>query len=72
MGARLGDLDSGVARYPMQTGNLTPKQFNNIINHESGLLGASETGSDMCDLIEHQVNDVHAAKAVCRILHGEN
>jgi acetate kinase len=33
MGSRPGDLDPGVAWYLMQTGNLTPQQFNNLINH---------------------------------------
>jgi acetate kinase len=64
MGTRPGDLDPGVAWYMMRTENLTPKQFNHIINHESGLLGISETSSDMRDLIERQTSDVRAAEAV--------
>jgi hypothetical protein len=36
MGTRPGDLDPGVAWYMMKSENLTPKQFNNLINHESG------------------------------------
>jgi acetate kinase len=64
MGTRPGDLDPGVALYLMRTENLTPKQFNNLINHESGLLGISETSSDMRDLIKRQSSDVRAAEAV--------
>ena len=64
MGTRPGDLDPGAAWYMMESGNLTPKQFNRIINHESGLLGVSETSSDMRDLIARQSNDVRAAEAV--------
>jgi len=64
MSTRPGDLDPGVAWYLMQAENLTPKQFNNLINHESGLLGVSETSSDMRDLIERQASDVRAAEAV--------
>jgi acetate kinase len=64
MGTRTGDLDPGVAWYLMQTENLTPKQFNNLINHESGLLGVSETSSDMRDLLDHETQDVRAAEAV--------
>jgi acetate kinase len=64
MGTRPGDLDPGVAWYMMQAGNLTPKQFNNLINHESGLLGVSETSSDMRDLLAHESEDVRAAEAV--------
>ena len=64
MGTRPGDLDPGVAWYLMQSENLTPQQFNRLINHESGLLGVSETSSDMRDLIEHEATDVRAAEAV--------
>jgi len=64
MGTRTGDLDPGVAWYLMRTENLTPKQFSNLINNESGLLGISETSSDMRDLLKRQENDVRAAEAV--------
>jgi acetate kinase len=64
MGTRPGDLDPGVAWYMLRSENLTPKQFDHLINHESGLLGVSETSSDMRDLIERQTSDVRAAEAV--------
>ena len=64
MGTRTGDLDPGVAWYMMQSENLSTDQFNRLINHESGLLGVSETSSDMRDLIKRQANDVRAAEAV--------
>ena len=64
MGTRTGDLDPGVAWYLMQHENLTPEQFNGLINHESGLLGVSETSSDMSDLIKNEATDVRAAEAV--------
>ncbi|MHB1590121.1 MAG: acetate/propionate family kinase [Sulfuricella sp.] len=64
MGTRTGDLDPGVAWYLMQSENLTPQQFNQLINHESGLLGVSETSSDMRDLIGQEATDVRAAEAV--------
>ncbi|MFO7541244.1 MAG: acetate/propionate family kinase [Thiobacillus sp.] len=64
MGTRTGDLDPGVAWYLMQHENLTPEQFNGLINHESGLLGVSETSSDMRDLIKNEATDVRAAEAV--------
>jgi acetate kinase len=64
MGTRPGDLDPGVAWYMMRSENLSPEQFNHLINHESGLLGVSETSSDMRDLIERQASDVRAAEAV--------
>ncbi|GAB3220407.1 acetate/propionate family kinase [Spirosoma arcticum] len=64
MGTRPGDLDPGVAWYLMQLEPLTPQQFNHLINHESGLLGVSETSSDMSDLLKQQSVDVRAAEAV--------
>lgn len=64
MGTRPGDLDPGVAWYLMRDGNLTPEQFNHLINHECGLLGVSETSSDLRDLLERQTTDVRAAEAV--------
>ena len=64
MGTRPGDLDPGVAWYMMKSENLTPKQFNNLINHESGLLGISETSSDMRDLLAKESDDSRAAEAV--------
>jgi acetate kinase len=64
MGTRPGDLDPGVAWYLMKSENLTPKQFNKLINHESGLLGISETSSDMQDLLAKENDDVRAAEAV--------
>lgn len=64
MGSRPGDLDPGVAWYIMQSENLNPKQFNNLINHDSGLLGISELSSDMRDLLVQETNDVRAAEAV--------
>jgi acetate kinase len=64
MGTRAGDLDPGVAWYLMRSGNLTPVQFNHLINHECGLLGVSGISSDMRDLIERQAGDIHAAEAL--------
>ena len=64
MGTRPGDLDPGVAWYLMQVNKLTPEQFNTLINHESGLLGVSETSSDMRDLLKRQASDIRCAEAV--------
>ena len=63
MGTRTGDLDPGVASYLLQVEKFTPQQFNNLINHESGLLGISETSSDMRELIKNKNTDPRAADA---------
>ena len=64
MGTRSGDMDPGVAWYLMKTQKLTPNQFNHMANHESGLLGISETSSDMRELLKSQKHDKRAAEAV--------
>ncbi len=64
MGTRSGDLDPGVVGYLMQSENLTAEQFNQLINHESGLLGVSGTSSDMRDLLANEATDARAAEAV--------
>ena len=64
MGSRPGDLDPGVIWYMMKSEKLSPEQFNMLINHESGLLGVSETSSDMHDLLGIQTSDIRAAEAV--------
>jgi acetate kinase len=43
---------------------MTTSQFYKMVNHESGLLGVSETSSDMRDLLDHEKQDVRAAEAV--------
>lgn len=64
MSTRSGDLDPGLAWYLSRVENVTAKQFHHMINHESGLLGVSETTSDMTELMRHETDDVRAAEAV--------
>jgi acetate kinase len=64
MSTRCGDLDPGVAWYMMQSENLTSEQFKHLINRESGLLGISETSSDLRDLVSREATDERAAEAV--------
>ena len=64
MSTRSGDLDPGLAWYFAQTEHMTAQQFHKMINHESGLLGVSETSSDLRDLLEKENTDIRAAEAV--------
>ena len=64
MSTRCGDIDAGIAWYLMQFEKLNAKQFNHLINHESGLLGVSETSSDMQVLMEIEDKDSRAAEAI--------
>ena len=43
---------------------MSAKQFNEMVNCQSGLLGVSETSSDMRYLLDHETEDVRAAEAV--------
>lgn len=63
MGTRSGDLDPGLAWYLMQVEKMTPQQFNQLINHESGLLGISGTSADMEEIIKNKSEDLLAAEA---------
>ncbi len=64
MSTRSGDLDPGLVNYLARTEKMTAPQFDRMVNHESGLLGVSETSSDMKDLLDHEGKDVRAAEAV--------
>ena len=64
MSTRSGDLDPGLAPYLARTEKMTTKQFYEMVNHKSGLLGVSESSSDMRDLLDHEKQDVRAAEAV--------
>ena len=64
MSTRSGDLDPGLAPYLARTEKMTTQQFYKMVNHESGLLGVSETSSDMRDLLNREKRDVRAAEAV--------
>ncbi len=64
MSTRSGELDPGLVWYLEQVEHLSPRQFNTMVNSESGLLGISETSSDMQDLLEREAEDVRAAEAI--------
>jgi acetate kinase len=64
MSTRSGDLDPGIASYLARTEQMTTSHFSKMINHESGLLGISETSSDMRDLLAQEAHDPRAAEAV--------
>ena len=64
MSTRSGDLDPGLAPYLARTEKMTTQQFYKMVNHDSGLLGISETSSDMRDLLNCEKRDVRAAEAV--------
>jgi acetate kinase len=64
MSVRSGDLDPGLLSFMARTERMTASQFDRMVNHESGLLGVSETSSDLRDLLAHEDDDVRAAEAL--------
>lgn len=64
MSTRSGDIDPGLVSFLARSERMTAEQFDRIINRESGLLGISETSSDMRDLLAKEAEDVRAAEAV--------
>jgi acetate kinase len=64
MSTRSGDLDPSLFPYFARTEQMTAKQFSVMVNHSSGLLGVSETSSDMRDLLAQEAHDIRAAEAV--------
>jgi len=64
MSTRSGDLDPGLISYLARTEKMGAKQFEEMVNFQSGLLGISETSSDMHDLLDRETRDVRAAEAV--------
>jgi len=64
MSSRSGDLDPGLMFYLARTEGLDAKQLNHMVSFESGLLGISETNSDVRDLLVREEKDVPAAEAI--------
>ena len=64
MSTRSGDIDPGLLSYFQMVEKMTIRQFHQMINQESGLLGISETSPDMGDLLASEKDDVRAAEAV--------
>jgi acetate kinase len=64
MSSRSGDLDPGLVSFMARNEQMTAMQFDRMVNHESGLLGISETSSDLRDLLSQETDDVRSAEAV--------
>jgi acetate kinase len=57
-------LDPGLMSYLASADAMTATKFQTLVNHESGLLGISETSADVRDLLEHESSDPRAAEAL--------
>jgi Acetate kinase len=68
MSTRTGDLDPGLVYYLARTERMTAAQFQQMVNHESGLLGVSGTSSDLRDLCAREYPTVWAGYTRCHPL----
>ncbi len=64
MSTRSGDLDPGLVSFLMRSAHLDVARFDHLVNHESGLLGLSETSPDVRELLAHEASDARAAEAL--------
>ncbi|PZO50095.1 MAG: acetate/propionate family kinase [Alphaproteobacteria bacterium] len=64
MSSRSGDLDPGLVSYLARSEQMNAAEFQEMVNHESGLLGVSETSADLRDLLAREGDDIRAAEAV--------
>jgi acetate kinase len=64
MGTRSGDLDPGLMSYLEMTEAMSAARFQTMVNHESGLIGISETSADVRDLLEREAGDERAREAL--------
>jgi acetate kinase len=64
MSTRAGDIDPGLFSFLARSGQGNTEEWDRMLNHESGLLGVSETSADMQDLLAKEADDVRAAEAV--------
>jgi acetate kinase len=64
MGTRCGAIDPGVLLYLMNGHGMDLKALEQLLTHESGLLGVSGISSDMCTLLENEKSDARAAEAI--------
>jgi acetate kinase len=64
MGTRSGDLDPGVLVHLMQEKGYDAERIDQLVNHESGLLGVSGFTPDMKTLLEQKESNPAASLAV--------
>jgi acetate kinase len=64
MGSRSGDLDPGLMSYLAINDAMNAMQFQTMVNHESGMLGISQSSADVRDLLDREAGDSRAAEAL--------
>lgn len=70
MGTRSGDLDPGVLIYLLSHQGYDAARLEHLVNHESGLLGVSQTTGDVKDLLARREYDERAVLAIDLFCHS--
>jgi acetate kinase len=70
MSTRSGDIDPGLPGFLARAAGVSTEQFERLINHQSGLLGISETSPDVRDLLACEDRDVRAAEAIALFVYS--
>jgi acetate kinase len=70
MGTRSGDLDPGLVRWLARERGFDADAFHELAHERCGLLGVSETSSDVRDLLARENDDPRAAEALELFCHG--
>jgi acetate kinase len=64
MSTRSGDLDPGIVSFLASTESMDASAFQRMVTQQSGLLGVSQTSSDVRDLLAREADDARAAEAL--------
>lgn len=67
MGTRCGDIDPGVILFLMEKGEIRPRQMNNILNRQSGIMGISGVSNDIRDVKKEAQRGNERAKIALEI-----
>ena len=69
MGTRSGDIDPGVLLYLLRSEHLGADALDDLLSRRSGLMGISESTSDVRDLLALEASDARAADALALFCH---
>jgi acetate kinase len=69
MGTRCGSLDPGIILHLMELHGMSHRELADLLYHESGLKGMSETSEDPRDLLEREAQDFRARDALSLYVH---
>jgi len=69
MGTRCGDLDPGIVPFLAEKEDMTTEGINQVLNHESGILGLSGISSDYLEVVDAAGNDNQRAQIALEVFY---